>query len=149
VKAMDVMVRNVLTVKPDTSVVEVAPDCSLRTTSAHGLSLAMRGRWSGSSPLHQWVERSSHLVSYFNLLFRCTIVSPSAFPVSLLCDWTSWLFLAVKLSWRILRAPAVRVVAVLTTVANALNPPLWRALLPPTVRGDLAVEWHVKPVDFM
>jgi hypothetical protein len=42
VKAMDVMVRNVLTVKPDTSVVEVAPDCSLRTTSARGLSSAMR-----------------------------------------------------------------------------------------------------------
>jgi hypothetical protein len=34
-----------------------------------------------------------------------------------------------------LRAPAVRVVAALTTVANAVDPPLLRVLLPPTAWG--------------
>jgi len=36
-KTMDVMLRKVLTVKPDTSVIEVTPDCSSRTTSARSV----------------------------------------------------------------------------------------------------------------
>jgi CBS-domain-containing membrane protein len=47
-KTMGVMIRKVLTVKPDTSVIEVAPDCSSRTTSARSV-VDDQGQMVGSS----------------------------------------------------------------------------------------------------
>jgi hypothetical protein len=40
--------------------------------------------------------------------------------------------------WRMLRAPAVRIAAALTAAANAADPSLSRALLPPMSWGGLA-----------